>query len=63
VTLRFTTRWSGFNNHEFDVWWIDLSVKTALKKNGQPGNEPNWPTGIKGRFQLSARISEEDELG
>src|SRR5688500_8207225 len=23
--LTFTTRWSGFNNHEFDVWWIDLS--------------------------------------
>jgi hypothetical protein len=27
--LTFTTRWSGFNNHEFDVWWIDLSIKTG----------------------------------
>jgi hypothetical protein len=29
--LRFTTKWIGFNNHEFDVWWIDLDVKTGAK--------------------------------
>ena len=28
--LRFTTGWSGFNNHEFDVWWIDLDIKTGI---------------------------------
>ena len=27
--LTFTTRWSGFNKHEFDVWWVDLSIKTG----------------------------------
>jgi hypothetical protein len=32
ATLTFTTRWSGFNNHEFDVWWIDLSIKTGANK-------------------------------
>ena len=29
TALRFTTKWSGFNNHEFDVWWIDLTIKTG----------------------------------
>jgi hypothetical protein len=29
ATLRFTTRWTGHNNHEFDVWWIDLDIKTG----------------------------------
>lgn len=29
--LTFTTKWSGFNNHEFDVWWVDLTVKTGPK--------------------------------
>src|SRR5262245_36952803 len=29
ATLRFITKWSGFNNHEFDVWWVDLSIKTG----------------------------------
>jgi len=29
ATLTFTTKWSGFNNHEFDVWWIDLTIKTG----------------------------------
>jgi hypothetical protein len=29
AALRFTTKWSGFNNHEFDVWWIDLEIKTG----------------------------------
>lgn len=32
ATLTYTTRWSGFNNHEFDVWWIDLSIKTGADK-------------------------------
>ena len=29
ATITFTTKWSGFNNHEFDVWWIDLTIKTG----------------------------------
>jgi hypothetical protein len=29
ATVRFTTRWTGHNNHEFDVWWIDLDIKTG----------------------------------
>ena len=29
ATLEFTTKWSGFNNYEFDVWWIDLTIKTG----------------------------------
>jgi hypothetical protein len=32
AALRFTTKWSGFNNHEFDVWWIDLDIKTGAGK-------------------------------
>jgi hypothetical protein len=31
AALRFTTKWSGFNNHEFDVWWVDLDIKTGPK--------------------------------
>ena len=29
ATLRFTTGWSGFNGHDFDVWWVDLNIKTG----------------------------------
>jgi hypothetical protein len=29
ATLTFTTKWSGFNKHEFDVWWVDLNIKTG----------------------------------
>ena len=27
--LDFTTRWLGFNGYDYDVWWIDLSIKTG----------------------------------
>jgi hypothetical protein len=27
ATLEFITRWTGFNDHEFDVWWINLEIK------------------------------------
>jgi hypothetical protein len=30
ATLTFTTKWSGFNKHEFDVWWVDLNIKTGV---------------------------------
>jgi hypothetical protein len=26
ANLRFTTRWTGYNGYDFDVWWIDLTV-------------------------------------
>lgn len=26
ATLSFTTEWSGFNEFEFEVWWVDLNV-------------------------------------
>jgi hypothetical protein len=29
ATLTFTTGWSGFNGYEFDVWWVDLNIKTG----------------------------------
>jgi hypothetical protein len=29
TTLKFTTKWSGFNKHNFDVWWVDLNIKTG----------------------------------
>jgi hypothetical protein len=29
ATLTFTTQWSGFNQHAFDVWWVDLNIKTG----------------------------------
>ena len=29
ATLTFTTKWSGFNGHEFDVWWVDLNIKNG----------------------------------
>jgi hypothetical protein len=29
ATLTFTTGWSGFNGHHFDVWWVDLTIKTG----------------------------------
>src|SRR5262245_61220186 len=29
ATLTFTTRWSGFNGYEFDVWWVDLNIRTG----------------------------------
>jgi hypothetical protein len=32
ATLSFCTSWTGFNNHEFDVWWIDLNIKTGPDK-------------------------------
>jgi hypothetical protein len=28
--LTFTTKWSGFNKHEFDVWWVDLHITLGL---------------------------------
>jgi len=27
--LDFTTGWVGFNKHDFDVWWVDLSITTG----------------------------------
>ena len=30
ATLTFTTKWSGFNKHEFDVLWVDLNIKTGV---------------------------------
>jgi hypothetical protein len=27
ATLTFTTKWTGFNKHEFDVWWVDLNIR------------------------------------
>jgi hypothetical protein len=27
--LTFTTRLTGLNKHDFDVWWVDLSVMTG----------------------------------
>jgi hypothetical protein len=29
ASLTFLTRWPGFNNYDFDVWWIDLEIKTG----------------------------------
>jgi hypothetical protein len=31
ATFRFTTKWSGFNGYDFDVWWVDLVIKTGGK--------------------------------
>jgi len=27
--LRYKTKWSGHQGYSFDVWWIDLSIKTG----------------------------------
>src|SRR5262249_21941590 len=29
ATLSFPTRWGLVNDHEIDVWWVDLSIKTG----------------------------------
>jgi hypothetical protein len=29
ANLTFTTRWVGFNKHDFDVWWVDLTIMTG----------------------------------
>ena len=29
ATLTFTTMWSPFNGQEFDVWWVNLNLKTG----------------------------------
>jgi hypothetical protein len=29
--LRFITRWRGYNGYDFDVWWVDLTVKKGEK--------------------------------
>ena len=29
ATLTFCTKWYGFNKHDFDVWWVDLKIKTG----------------------------------
>jgi hypothetical protein len=30
--LHFTTRWTGYNGYDFDVWWVDLTIKTGENK-------------------------------
>jgi len=29
AALRFTTSWVGYKGYKFDVWWIDLSIRTG----------------------------------
>jgi hypothetical protein len=29
ATLEFRTKWPKFNNYEFDVWWVNLNIKTG----------------------------------
>jgi hypothetical protein len=29
ATLSFCTNWTGFNGYQFDVWWVDLNIKTG----------------------------------
>lgn len=29
TTLTFTTKWLWPNEYEFDVWWVDLNIKTG----------------------------------
>src|SRR5262245_56904516 len=31
ANLRFTTRWTGYNGHDFVVWWVDLTIMKGEK--------------------------------
>lgn len=49
ATLSYTTEWSGFNEFDFEVWWVDLNIQRgqgigyAFRIRDQKLR--SWPTG------------------